>query len=758
MTEEQRRSLEALKASAEGLKPVVEDGLLKPFNDYLESARERAQVDNLLLQGREDEAEALKVILGLEKQMGPLQQEQRDAVLGVVEAERQRAQAMEKQQEMIGAYLDATRSVRSEIEAIFAGQGKLSNFKQIFRQLNARVLTERLFGDSLRGVEDYVKRNTFGPAVDGLARDTGRAGAAARAFADDLDQAGRTARGTGGAGASLERNFDGAFRASDRGNGTYADDGSTEIVVNGNRGSIAPGDNPQVDAWIDQLRRGPFGLGVTDYADVLFRAITGPLTSQLDQLLGANFFGQLQGVFAGVMGGLATGGTPGGILGGLKGIVDTFGGDVFGLKLSRNISKGLGKAMEGAQTGTMAAGMMKMLGIKTSTTGAQIGGALGSALPIPGGQIIGSVIGGLLGGALKKDPSAWATLSTDANGAKVTNTTSAGGGDTAGRDSLASAAISSLSTIAERLGGSIKSGVELGAIGTRKGQPVVDYTPGTAEGRIYYDTPEEAVGAYLSHAIEIGAVSGLSAAVAKALKSNTDIEKAMAEALKVQEVEELLGGVGTQMQKAFRAFEQQAAERLRIATQYGFDVVKLEELNAKDRLKLTDKLLGEQVGSLQRLIADMTSGSMFEGSAIDRRTALLGEIATTKTKADAGEEGAADKLAGLLEQLNTVSKEAYGTTGGFASDRSVILDQARDTIAKANQRITDAQKTSDPALQQTNAALDENNDQNAQVIDELQQIRTIWEAIARGANAPADTNGVAGSAFARMLGLAGTSM
>ena len=119
----------------------------------------------------------------------------------------------------------------------------------------------------------------------------------------------------------------------------------------------------------------------------------------------------------------------------------------------------------------------------------------------------------------------------------------------------------------------------------------------------------------------------------------------------------------------------------------------------------------------------MTSGSLFEGSAVDQRTALLEQIAQVRDAAAKGEEGAADKLATLLEQLNSVSKDAYGTTGGFAGDRELILDAARDTITKANQRVAEAQaqaaKASDPALTETNAALDENNDQNAKIIAQL---------------------------------------
>ena len=141
----------------------------------------------------------------------------------------------------------------------------------------------------------------------------------------------------------------------------------------------------------------------------------------------------------------------------------------------------------------------------------------------------------------------------------------------------------------------------------------------------------------------------------------------------------------------------------------------VEKRNAEDRLKLQEKLTKEQVGSLQQLIDELTGGSLFEGSAVDQRAALKVKIDKARADANSGVEGAADTLNQLLQQLNTVSKDAFGTTGGFATDRQQILDIARDTIAKANQRVAEAQKVSDPALSETNAQLNESNDQLARL-------------------------------------------
>ena len=103
----------------------------------------------------------------------------------------------------------------------------------------------------------------------------------------------------------------------------------------------------------------------------------------------------------------------------------------------------------------------------------------------------------------------------------------------------------------------------------------------------------------------------------------------------------------------------------------------------------------------------------------------LGGQASLYTTKDAKEilTGTEDSFANLkvltneqLQDLNEASRDAFGTTGGFASDRTTILDAARDTIAKANQRIADAQAATDSAVV---SALDENNDQNAQMLAAL---------------------------------------
>lgn len=449
-------------------------------------------------------------------------------------------------------------------------------------------------------------------------------------------------------------------------------------------------------------------------------------------LLGTGPFAALFGSGAKAAGGGGAAGT--GFSGGFKtGMKEVFGGlsddlgklfgRTFGDKgaFTQGLGKALGQAGAGAAIGSMTGKpITNLLGIRGSQTGAQIGGAIGSFIPIPGGAIIGSVIGSALGGAFKKTK--WGAV----NVSGVDGDLSATGNSRKSKDAalgLAGGLQSGLKSIADMLGGSI--GQFNVTVGQRHGDWRVRSGSGSLKvkkGAKDFNDDEAAATAYaIQLAISQGAVQGLSAAVQKALKSSTDVDQALQEAVKVQEIEVALGGIGSLVERSFRDFEKQAAERLRIARQYGFDVVKIEALNAKERMKLAEDLLEQQVGSLQRLVDEMTHGSMFEGSALDKREALLTAIASAKADLDNGVEGAADVLAGLFQELNAVSKDAYGTTGNFASDREAILDQARAAIAKANADIAAAQaKTSDPALVQTNAALDENNEQNAKMLAALQ--------------------------------------
>jgi len=411
-----------------------------------------------------------------------------------------------------------------------------------------------------------------------------------------------------------------------------------------------------------------------------------------------------------------------------------------GEEFARALSVGISRALEGAAVGGMVAGIGKSLGIKTSSTGGQIGGAIGgiaaSALGLPPilGELLGGALGSVVGGLFKKSKTGSATL-TNAHDTATTSGNNAAYMKAA--SGLATSIQDTILNIAQQLGGSVGSFAV--SIGQKDGKYRVDPTGRgnvkTKKGAIDFGDDEGAAVAYaIMDAVRDGAVSGLSAAVQQALRSSTDINRAIQEAMKVQEVETLVKGVTGAMEKQLREFEAQAAERIRIARQYGFDVVAIEKINADDRLKLHQQILEQQIGSLQDLLNDMNFGSLFEGSLSDQRDKIIAELDQATADAKAGVAGAADRQAELSRNLIDLSKEAFGTAGPeYAADLDRARSGAEQVIALENERL----KAAEDAVKETNSQLNEANDQLAQQTSILQSMAGSLASIASGGGAGA---------------------
>jgi hypothetical protein len=336
---------------------------------------------------------------------------------------------------------------------------------------------------------------------------------------------------------------------------------------------------------------------------------------------------------------------------------------------------------------------------------------------------LGSIVGGLLGGALGDLLTPAKAGTTVITGTDKSSTSASSNDVAAGLSNMGNSIGSALQAVAAKFNttvgdfavsiGQYKDYYRVSASGSSH---VGDkYFPNNAGADNLYDGTDQATAVLIAiqNAIQDGAIRGLSAAVQKALGSSSNIETAVAEALKVQDLELAIGGVQASLEKEFRTFEQTAAERVTLAKKYGFDLLKVDEVNAKERAALNEKLLKEQVGSLQSLLEEMTSGSLFEGTLVEQRSALLAKIDAAKADVAAGKDGASDTLAKLLSDFAAVSKNAYGTTGAYASDRSLITDTAQQAITAANTAIAAAQKATAPDA--TATQLDEANDQLAKI-------------------------------------------
>ncbi|MBN8844790.1 MAG: hypothetical protein J0H88_16235 [Sphingomonadales bacterium] len=718
LSERKPPNWEELVARAQELKVVAAETVNGPLNDMLRSSREQREQQILILQGREREANVLARIQQLTKGQLPLNDAQRAQVEQMVDSEERVNDLLTKRQDIISVYMSTIGELRGALQDLAGGRvgDFLKNSQSMVRQFQEKLLVENFFGDSLRALEKKVRGKSpldreiedLAREVDGLEGEAGRSAKALKLFNEALGKATADINGGAAPRSSGQTAADSFLRALG-GDATAGGD----IVVTGSK-------------------QRPIGGSImkeqTDFLREMAKAQFDPMADLFDKYLGTEFFKKLSPVFQGAYAGFFTAGPVGGILGAVKELPG----------LPDKLKDKLGTALEGAQTGTLVAGIGKALGLKTSTTGGQIGGAIGAATGLPGGDIAGSIIGSIVGGLFKKAKTGSATITGVDNDPVLS-------GNNAKMKTAAGDAASSvqgvLQQIADQLGGSVGSFNV--SIGVRDGKYRVDPTGAgrTKKKGGVLDFGEDANAAIMAAAFDAigdGGVTGLSAAVTRALKSSPDIDKALKEALKVQEVEEIVTGIGGTLERQFRAFETQAKERVRIAEQYGFDVSKIEARNAEDRAKLVEQILSSRVGSLQSLLDDLKFGNLFEGSADERRSKLLTEIAAAKSDAEKGVDGAADKLAELSRQLVETSREAYGTAGGeYAADRSNAISTAEQIIAAENERIRAAQQ----ATLDTSKAMQTQNQLTNETNDILAEVRALLAANLGGGSAVLSSGG-----------------
>lgn len=715
-------NLKELLGDVASARSLIQDSLNKPFEDYLKQAREGAQIDRLMAAGKDDQAAALRDVLQLETKSGRLNDEQLQAVLATVRAAREYSMVLRDQRAIIETQVRAVQDMRGALEQTVANslRGRfsvanvLNSLGNAWVNITSQKIVESVFGNTLRALESRASgADRVEAAGDRIAQSLDQGSSAVMGFADMVGKARdaieqRINGGISPAGAAGSVATGGALSASALNDLTAAFDkaigqksaastsGETgpEIVVNGRQKADVSGAGSLLVDMADGMLR---SIGVKTPA-VIGQALTKSLT-------------KIE-----------------------KGIPDALGGAFTGQAVSKLIlgqkGDGIGSAIGGA-IGQKLGSTFLSKGLE------QIGGKLLGSLGGPIGSIVGGLAGSLLGGLFSQAKTGYTVVTA--------NSTSSGGNDAASKQqtsTMGSSLQSTIQAIADKFGAAV--GDYAVSIGKRNDYYRVSASGSSEVGSKYfsrnnpdalYDGQDAATALSLAiqNAISDGAIKGVSAAVQKALKSSSDIDKAIREALKVQDVELAIGGLGAEMEKQFRTLQVQAEERLRIAKQYGFDVIAVDQKNNEDRLNLAKQLGEQQVGSLQTLIDQMTGGSLFEGSAVDQRAALEAQIAAAKAETDKGTAGAADKLAQLLDQFNSVSKEVYGTTGGFSADRQTIMDLARDSIAQANARIAAAEAAaakSDPALTTTNAALDENNAQNADIIEALNKANATLTKIA----------------------------
>jgi uncharacterized protein (TIGR02594 family) len=630
---------------------AIRDGIHRPYLDMLESMQSEAEQRRLILEGRRDEAEALRMLAPLQKAVGTeAAQVYLPVLLAAVQARNADEAALARIRDRQAELLAVTKSVAGAFRGIFQADisGLLDLPKRLFsafEQAFGDFLFDQIFGETFRQLEDQIKgssvvedaSNRMQTAIDAAAASIAKLGDAAEAAAGGIP-------------------------------GTTQQDAATAARVD--IAANVPRDPRQMFARIfERLAEGVLGREAAErFGRVMVKGLEGAGIGRL---------------VASVTGGNKTGGAVGGAIGG-----------ILGESLGKAVGPALGKAIGGSLGKTLGAA----------------GGPIGSVL----GSIAGSVAGSMIGGLFAPSRRGSTTISNATDALGYSGTSRSQSAVTGAGASVQN----TLSRIAEALGADL--GAFRVSIGTdKKGRYVVDPT---GSGRTkkgggtmnFGDDQGAAVAAAIADAIADGALANLSAAVQRAVrKYGADLDRGLREALKVQEVETLIGGLGDQLQRVFADFERQASERVRIAREYGFNLVELERINAEQRAKLFNDTLESRIGDLRRLLDDLNFGDLFEGTLMDQRTALIGQIADARTKAEGGDLDAIRRVADLERQLIETSRNAFGTAGPeYAADITAARQNAERLIELETQRAREAQERATAHLNAANQQVQLQNETN----------------------------------------------
>lgn len=360
------------------------------------------------------------------------------------------------------------------------------------------------------------------------------------------------------------------------------------------------------------------------------------------------------------------------VSGTLKDGLKDLGKSIFGEKAATKFGEIASKGMQGAAIGTATSGILKSLGIKQSKTGAQIGGAIGSFLPIPGGEIIGSIIGGTIGGLFKKTK--WGSVTVNSGGV------SAGSGNSKSAIGAAVQAGGAFNTqlqqIADALGGKIGDFGNI-TIGQRHGDWRVN-TGGASlkvkKGAVDFNGDGEAAIAYaVNEAIQRGAVTGLRAGTNNLLKASGELQDKLSKALSFENVFRELNKLKDPVGAAISDLNLEYKKLIDIFKQANATVgetAQLEELYNLKRKAAVEDAIKQVAGSLQDLYKNLTIGDNGYSlrTRLDNAKAAYNPLAA---RVAAGDTTAYNDFAAAAQTIIDLQREYSGS----APEYFAVLDQ-----------------------------------------------------------------------------------
>jgi len=669
---------------------VIEEGINKPFEELLLTQSRELLVLDLQRDGYADQAAALRQIFQIEAARGKLSDDQKQAIYDNVVAIRLMNRELDIQRQKQQAYLTAVSDVQTAIRDTIAGirtqgfdslKGLVSGLRNTFDNLFANVVTEKLFGDLFRDINDQIT----GAGRVKVAQDIEtaallKAASKVEAFGNAVAKAANQVAEANGASGPVAANDNSAATAAN------------DIIVTASRYPKDPGDF--------------LGTVMTR----LFQKFLGadsPLAKDIGKLLGDSIEGAAYGQMAGglVLGssGSKTGAAIGGALGNIA-------GKALGKAVGGTFGKALGPlgSIAGGILGSALGGLFKKAKYGTAVIGANAGGNL---------SIIGS--GGNSGAAIK--------ASTKAGNAIVENIDSIaeqlGGTVDASRGSV---------SIGQYKGKwRVSTSGYTGKLKVKNG--AVDFGK---------DGAEEAARFAMQDLIRDGVIVGLRNGTQQLLKNAADLEKGLAKALKFEGVFKDLKKIKDPVGAAIDDINTEFKSLIKIFKEAGAtteETAQLEELYNIKRKAAVEDAMKSLTGSLQDLYKNLTIGD----SGYSLRTRLANAKADYNplaARVAAGDTTAYDDFANAAQTLIDLQREYSGSAPEYFALLDQVTQLTKGELDRQQAQFSSASGAASPfdttpivdaTQQQTNAvvgALAAVNDNVLKQSGYLQQIAAALQA------------------------------
>lgn len=697
-------NMEQLLADAAAARGAIEDGINKPFREYLRTEREAVAIQSLAAKGRYVEADALRDALQLQREKGRLTAEELATVMQNAVTRERIARAMEDERRQIGLYISAVSDAQRTFEQFLSQLqgGRIGNsFKDLgknllagFSSLNSRLLSEKIFGGLDRELEDLI---------------TGRTGieAGGRYLADQAMNLGDTLKDLAGTVSAANDNW-GAKMPYDIGSLTADDVVTAAGVVT----------TPEPEIVVEGSKQTAANTAALKSASEIYSLMGGRLTQRLGDLLGlpkllTSELGQnlgpiLQGASIGAaFGPMAT--------------------DALGTKGS-----GLGGALGGA--------VGKKLGDKAGDAiGKAVGGKLGETLGSfagPLGGIVGGAVGSAVLGAFKKTKWGSSTISfADGQlsaGAAQGNSAKAEKAASASADSV----VGGVNRILEQLGGSLISAPNI-TVGQRHGDYRVNLG-GTslkkAKGAKDFDDDQQAAIEYAIQQLLAGAViDGISEASKRILKSGQDLEDAITKAGLIEAIPRDLKAMLDPVGAAVDALNEKWKKTVDALREGGASTEQMEQAQKLYGLQLEKVKASTESASatLKEFTKSLMTGSASPLSLRDQEKAAKSALQPfLDTIAQGGmiDQGAYQSAA---QTFLDIERQLYGSTGKFFE----AFEQIQAATTKAIDRVDNAAPVSEavanPFAEKTASATQASADLLSQISGQTQaQQQTLDQILA----------------------------